>query len=298
MAPGIRQPLDTAFKQQRLKAFQPLMTPKTIILIFLCTGIVFLAIGIMIVVVDSSVVEVEVQYPDGCNIGSTCTFTHTVLEKMASPVYFYYKISGMYQNHRRYVKSRNDDQLAGKAATNFKSCDPLIYDPNDEHKVLYPCGLIAKSYFNDVITAKLNGNELEGDSWNKTNIMWESDRHKFHTDPFYKSSEFSPLSELGGKPVDDPDFIVWMRAAGLPVFKKLYRIKQDNKDINVNDKLEFTVQNNYNVAEFGGSKSIVISTISFLGGKNPFLGWAYITVSILCLVFAAGLSVLYFLCPR
>ena len=38
---------------------------------------------------------------------------------MKAPVYFYYKLENFYQNHRRYVKSRNDDQLAGKVLTKF-----------------------------------------------------------------------------------------------------------------------------------------------------------------------------------
>ena len=35
---------------------------------------------------------------------------------------------------------------------------------------------------------------------------------------------------------------------------------------------------------YKGTKSIVISTVSWIGGKNPFLGWAYVA--------AAGLLVL------
>ncbi len=35
---------------------------------------------------------------------------------------------------------------------------------------------------------------------------------------------------------------------------------------------------------YKGTKSIVISTVSWMGGKNPFLGWAYVA--------AAGLLVL------
>lgn len=40
----------------------------------------------------------------------------------------------------------------------------------------------------------------------------------------------------------------------------------------------------YPVIQFAGTKSFIISTTSLLGGKNPFLGYAYIVVGSLCLV--------------
>ena len=51
--------------------------------------------------------------------GTPCTLTLTIPSTMKGPVYFYYKLENFYQNHRRYVKSRNDDQLAGKVLTKF-----------------------------------------------------------------------------------------------------------------------------------------------------------------------------------
>lgn len=36
-----------------------------------------------------------------------------VKKDMAKPVYVYYELSNFFQNHRTYVKSRSNDQLAG-----------------------------------------------------------------------------------------------------------------------------------------------------------------------------------------
>ena len=36
---------------------------------------------------------------------------------MAAPVYLYYQLDNFYQNHRRYVSSRSDTQLAGTMYT-------------------------------------------------------------------------------------------------------------------------------------------------------------------------------------
>ena len=64
-------------------------------------------------------------------------------------VLLYYKLTNYYQNHRRYVKSIDMNQLLGKyvAPSDLQSgnCKPLgrIGDQG-----VYPCGLIANSMFN------------------------------------------------------------------------------------------------------------------------------------------------------
>ena len=52
-----------------------------------------------------------------------------VLESdIEGPIYVYYQLDNFYQNHRRYVKSRDNDQLAGtnKGVDDLSSCDPII----------------------------------------------------------------------------------------------------------------------------------------------------------------------------
>jgi hypothetical protein len=52
------------------------------------------------------------------------------------------------------------------------------------------------------------------------------------------------------------------------------------------------------VIGFGGTKSIVISTSSWLGGKNPFLGIAYMTVGSLCVFFGVIFLLKHHFSPR
>ena len=52
------------------------------------------------------------------------------------------------------------------------------------------------------------------------------------------------------------------------------------------------------MTEFGGTKSILISTRTVMGGKNPFLGIAYVTIGGLCIVLGALFTVAHLIKPR
>lgn len=64
----------------------------------------------------------------------------------AHQVYLYYKLERFFQNHRRYVKSRDDSQLHGRDTTVASNCDPL--DVDAAGNTYAPCGYIANSMFN------------------------------------------------------------------------------------------------------------------------------------------------------
>lgn len=95
---------------------------------------------------------------------------------------------------------------------------------------------------------------------------------------------------------EQEDLIVWMRTAALPTFRKLYG--KIETDLEANDEILLEIQNNYNTYSFGGKKTLVLSTATWIGGKNEFLGLAYITIGGLSLFFAVAFIVLYVLKPR
>ena len=69
----------------------------------------------------------------------------------------YYSLHSFYQNHKRYVRSRNDAQLAGKTKDPSVKCQPEEYLGGNAKLPINPCGLIAWSLFNDTFSADVIG---------------------------------------------------------------------------------------------------------------------------------------------
>ena len=93
----------------------------------------------------------------------------------------------------------------------------------------------------------------------------------------------------------DEDLMVWMRLASLNDFQKLYR--KITVDLQPGTYfLQF--RQRYSVDDFGGKKYFVLSTTSWIGGKNYFLGGLYIATGCICLILAAAFFAKYLTTPR
>lgn len=90
--------------------------------------------------------------------------------------------------------------------------------------------------------------------------------------------------------------MVWMRTAGLPTFSKLYQ-RNDDKAM-IAGRYQIEIVNHFPSEVFHGTKSIVISTRTVMGGRNPFLGIAYIVVGGICIVLGVVFTVTHLLKPR
>ena len=305
----------------------------------------------------------------------------TVTEAMKAPVFLYYELTNFYQNHRRYVSSRDDDQLAAgadvqtSASAYSSNCDPwyqsTYYDSTGQTSTnyqYYPCGLVARSVFNDTFTVSVlsqgssNRKALKVDDSPST-ISWSQDVNvKFkQANPSVETSsgisllqtldmwllktfppqvclpndpsvapalhnvatielssgmkvvdcdfsantcnftpactgDHSPVTNTASYGIANSHFINWMRTAGLSSFRKLYgRI---DTDLNAGDTVFIGILSNFEVQSYQGTKSVVLSTSTWAGGKNAFIGISYVVIGALSIFFTIAYAWLHFKNPR
>jgi len=363
-----RRPPNTAFRQQRLKAWQPILTPKTVLPLLFGVGVIFAPIGGLLLYASSKVQEISIDYSKCTVVAPNCTDAGTefspiptsdfsmsfrnkvdedqqptwcqdtqyisyggttnvttpvckiqfyVPEKLEAPVLLYYQLTNFYQNHRRYVKSFDAGQLNGEYRDNStidgSDCEPLQL--GEDGKAYYPCGLIANSIFNDTIFSPLALNwpgKTENYTYEmkNTSIAWGADKELYKTldlkdypygsvvPPMYWRERYPVYNETFPYPDlhTDEAFQVWMRTAGLPTFSKLAR-RNDNLTMEAG-RYQVDVYDYFPVRVFDGTKSILLSTRTIMGGKNPFLGIAYVVVGGLCIVLGALFTATHLIKPR
>ena len=244
-------------------------------------------------------------------------------------------------------------QLAGSKGQNSaqaKDCEPL----NKLGDIrLNPCGLIANTFFNDVISLSEGAPSSDGGKdliMLEEGIAWESDILYLFAQPYGFKSELCPDQPAQGflcendttccdgdewscetparsmkdnqcyayfypdesttqylyetypqiiSPVDgvmNEHFIVWMRLAALPTFRKLYA--WINQPIANGTILTFNIENNWEVGNFQGRKSLVMTTTNIFGGKNNWMGLYFYATGFFCLGAAVFFALKQMIRPR
>lgn len=177
----------------------------------------------------------------------TCRIAFTLNDEIRKDVFLYYGLSNYYQNHRRYVKSRDDWQLYGRKGALSSDCEPFGYrkDDNNISKPIAPCGAIANSLFNDSFLLQWNNTKTGKLTYVpiiNTGIAWATDKNTKFRNPYVLPGQ--NLSWAFRDTIKPPNWqrdiwnldsntpsnngfenealIVWMRTAALPNFRKIY----------------------------------------------------------------------------
>lgn len=214
-----RRPPNSAFRQQRLKSWQPILTPATVLPLFFAVAAIFALFGGLLIHASDQVQEIMLDYthcgtdaPSGSTFANlndslveyhfnnkavpdtsprwrrfdngssqVCELQFTTPTTMKYPIYMFYRLTNFYQNHRRYVLSFNERQLEGhpESNTTLKSKDDC------KPLVLNDEG---KPYYPCGLIANSMFNdsfgsprEVDGHEYTMTNkgIAWSADKNRF-----------------------------------------------------------------------------------------------------------------------
>jgi len=270
-----------------------LFSPCSFALLFALVFVALLPLGIGVIVSSSKVVQYSKSYAE-CK-ASECFVTFEVTEDMEEPVFLYYELTEMYRNHRLYVKSRSNEQLAGEDLSKSEiseTCENIqevkdlwAYSGSSvaaslgPEAVANPCGLIANSFFNDSFSFVQPAIEMR-----RHGISWYEDDSRYEKLENWRSKQWTN--------VEAEDFSVWMRASATTTSKRLYGVvEQTLKPGNYTVK---AINRYADVTKWGGDKRLVLSTSSAFGGTNYLLGSLLVAIS--CIAFLELLLVL--LCFR
>lgn len=350
------RPPNTAFRQQRMRAWQCVLTPKLIVTIFSILAAVYLGFGAYLMYLAYTVRDISIDYTDCTtqaptepNFGTiprdlidahfagqtdkfdpyksewstgtktvkgrerkVCRVHVNIPEDLKPTISFFYHLNNFYQNHRRYVNSFNAKQLLGEdvdgGTINASTCAPLAHDVFG--KIIYPCGLVANSRFNDSFsTPKLlavPGSNQDSRFYNmsRKGIAWPGIADLYGPTK-YKPSQIAPppnweweypqgYNETNMPNLkDDEDLQNWMMLAAAPNFYKLYQ--KNDQDVMSAGQYEIDIESNFDTTKYNGRKSFVITTISTMGSRNIWPGIIFLAVGGICLLLDIWFILSFFL---
>ena len=326
--------------------WRPRFQPRNTALFLLVVAIFFLPLGFATLFAHLGVSKISLEYGrEPCTasevtgnkdtgklkrtLGCTQTLSLNLTTRMRAPVYMFYRLSPFYQNHRRFVSSRHEAQLAGhpvEAKDIGDACDPIkgFIPPEDKCELVYsPCGAIAWSMFNDTLRlyahskgerAKLlcdtrqfspEGDALVDMCCTKRGIAWDSDRKE----RFRPSAGSHVLTGHGLR--HHPNFFARNGYYNQEIGHRIPLITDEDLLVWMNPsslsnfrklwrridcdlypgRYLLEIENRYNVSSFSGRKFVELRTHSWLGGGGVGASLVFIALGLWSMILG-GFSLL------
>ena len=276
--------------RQELKNYIPKCDANCGIIYFTILFVFFVGCGLPILITALNIQEIIMEYTD-CTT-KLCTVSFTLTKQIKKPSYLYYEIHNFYMNQRDFVNSKSFAQLRGDVHIDSSDNDicegaKYLYEMFDNDSSKYftytgnslkgedyanPCGLIAKSMFNDTnfILRNSQGREIK---INDTDI----------TNDYYRKYMFKKIknsTSIQWMDVTNEHFIIWMQMEPMEIFRKLWgRIEIDLPP----DKYTITLENNWDVLMFSGKKKLILTGSSKIG-TGKFYGIVLLGGAGYCLI--------------
>lgn len=250
-----------------------------------------------------------------------CKVQIHVEKDMQYPVSLSYGMHNYYQNHRRYIRSRYDVQyrMGRYLFTPQKSTTTCGEIAERDGKVIAPCGATARTLFNDTFVMWKDGLVIPTspvaiavasdakmkyrNPGQKENLTKEFEGSVRPLNWQFMGSEDISIATYGNEDVgfglENQDFMIWMRNAAFPNWKKIYRkltpvnggaLKAGNYTI----RLEY----NYPAVETGATKQVHLEELTNIGGRSRNIGTLYLATAGVLTAVSVGLLAIHFLAPR
>ncbi|KAL4510203.1 hypothetical protein ABPG72_010396 [Tetrahymena utriculariae] len=260
-------------------------------------GLYLLIAGIVFEVKNNDITEIRADYysfPACSNYGTSCCFNINVPNHISGPVYLFLEIKNYNQNTDTYFKkydasqlysningedtgdcnpfTTNDEILSNKPYIGYKNLDGGTLQPQS---IAYPCGIRAYDIFQEKFTVQNLQTNLKYDL-SYTGISWQYD-----VDNMKNQKPSEQWLDLEFEP-----YQIWMRPSGLSKFRKtLGKIQSDLTAGAYN----ICTSNTYNISIYDSQKSLILSNVNSVGGKNLMLVVSHLVGGSVAILGSVGL---------
>ncbi|KAI4805743.1 hypothetical protein KUCAC02_010341 [Chaenocephalus aceratus] len=218
--PLARRPDNSAFQQQRLPAWSPMLTANTVLPFFYFMALICMLLGVWLLLTVQSTEELKLDYTEA---GTWRRLFLLRPHKLPSEPP---QIHGL---QRRCSDVGRKNNL--KSPSSY--CMPFDKDTNGVP--IAPCGAVANSIFNDSFTLSYmssSGSASPGTDGQKHQVPSNPSTENMTLPQVFEGTapplywqkpvyDLDPLDKNNNGFIND-DLIVWMREAAFPNFKKLY----------------------------------------------------------------------------